>query len=119
VGAANPPPGDAATAKSILAELLAINTTYEKGTVGRKRAVNPKKLHGVDWALGYPLVPEPFINAGHKIMDCISPALDPIDLTRQRTRRPAMSAPCSALSPKIGIRDPVPEAGIRAHTLAV
>jgi len=33
----------------------------------RKRAMNPKKLHGVDWALGYPLVPEPFINAGHKL----------------------------------------------------
>lgn len=33
----------------------------------RKRAMNPKKLHGVDWALGYPLVPEPFIDAGHKL----------------------------------------------------
>lgn len=33
----------------------------------RKRAINPKKLHGVDWALGYPLVPEPFIDAGHKL----------------------------------------------------
>jgi predicted AAA+ superfamily ATPase len=29
--------------------------------------MNPKKLHGVDWALGYPLVPEPFINVGHKL----------------------------------------------------
>jgi predicted AAA+ superfamily ATPase len=37
----------------------------------RKRAMNPKKLHGVDWALGYPLVPEPFINAGHKLETAI------------------------------------------------
>jgi uncharacterized protein len=33
----------------------------------RKRAMNPKKLHAVDWALGYPLVPEPFIDVGHKL----------------------------------------------------
>ena len=33
----------------------------------RKRAMNPKKLHAVDWALGYPLVPEPFTDAGHKL----------------------------------------------------
>jgi uncharacterized protein len=33
----------------------------------RKRAMNPKKSHGVDWALGYPLVPEPSINIGHKL----------------------------------------------------
>jgi uncharacterized protein len=37
----------------------------------RKQAMNPKKLHGVDWALGYPLVPEPFINAGHKLETAI------------------------------------------------
>jgi predicted AAA+ superfamily ATPase len=37
----------------------------------RKRAMNPKKLHGVDWALGYPLVPEPFINTGHKLETAI------------------------------------------------
>ena len=37
----------------------------------RKRAMNPKKLHGVDWALGYPLVPEPFINVGHKLETAI------------------------------------------------
>jgi predicted AAA+ superfamily ATPase len=37
----------------------------------RKRAMNPKKLHGVDWALGYPLVPEPFINFGHKLESAI------------------------------------------------
>ena len=37
----------------------------------RKRAMNPKKLHGVDWALGYPLVPEPFINVGHKLESAI------------------------------------------------
>ena len=33
----------------------------------RKRAMNPKKLHAVDWALEYPLVPEPFIDVGHKL----------------------------------------------------
>jgi predicted AAA+ superfamily ATPase len=33
----------------------------------RKQAMNPKKLHAVDWALGYPLVPEPFIDVGHKL----------------------------------------------------
>src|SRR5689334_1448212 len=37
----------------------------------RKRAMNPKKQHGVDWALGYPLVPEPFINVGHKLETAI------------------------------------------------
>lgn len=37
----------------------------------RKRAMNPKKLHGVDWALGYPLVPEPFIDAGHKLESAV------------------------------------------------
>jgi hypothetical protein len=36
-----------------------------------KRAMNPKKLHAVDWALGYPLVPEPFINTGHKLESAI------------------------------------------------
>jgi uncharacterized protein len=33
----------------------------------RKQAMNPKKQHPVDWALGYPLVPEPFIDVGHKL----------------------------------------------------
>ncbi len=37
----------------------------------RKRAMNPRKLHAVDWALGYPLVPEPFINVGHKLESAI------------------------------------------------
>jgi uncharacterized protein len=37
----------------------------------RKRAMNPKKLHGVDWALGYPLVPQPFIDIGHKLETAI------------------------------------------------
>jgi len=37
----------------------------------RKRAMNPKKLHGVDWTLGYPRVPEPFINVGHKLESAI------------------------------------------------
>lgn len=33
----------------------------------RKRAMNPKKLHPVDWALGYPFVPEQMIDAGAKL----------------------------------------------------
>jgi uncharacterized protein len=33
----------------------------------RKRSMNPKKLHPVDWALGYPLVPEQLIDAGRKL----------------------------------------------------
>jgi uncharacterized protein len=37
----------------------------------RKQAINPKKLHGVDWALGYPLVPEPFIDTGHKLESAV------------------------------------------------
>jgi hypothetical protein len=28
-------------------------------------------LHGVDWALGYPLVPQPFIDIGHKLETAI------------------------------------------------
>lgn len=33
----------------------------------RKRAVNPRKLHAVDWALGYPFVPEQRIDVGRKL----------------------------------------------------
>lgn len=33
--------------------------------------MNPKKLHPVDWALGYPLEPEPFIDVGHKLKTAI------------------------------------------------
>src|ERR1700726_5130646 len=33
----------------------------------RKRAMNPKKLHLVDWALGYPFVPEQTIDTGCKL----------------------------------------------------
>jgi uncharacterized protein len=33
----------------------------------RRQAVRPKKLHVIDWALGYPLVPEPSINSGWKL----------------------------------------------------
>ncbi len=33
----------------------------------RKQAVNPKKLHPVDWALAYPLVMEPTLDAGRKL----------------------------------------------------
>jgi predicted AAA+ superfamily ATPase len=33
----------------------------------RKQAVNPKKLHPVDWALAYPFVTEPSVDAGRKL----------------------------------------------------
>ncbi len=33
----------------------------------RRQAVRPKKLHVIDWALGYPLVPESSINSGWKL----------------------------------------------------
>ena len=33
----------------------------------RKQAMNPKKLHPVDWALGYPLVAEQTIDVGRKL----------------------------------------------------
>jgi predicted AAA+ superfamily ATPase len=33
----------------------------------RKQAVNPKKLHAIDWALGYPFVPETSIDTGRKL----------------------------------------------------
>ncbi|MBI4474682.1 MAG: ATP-binding protein [Acidobacteria bacterium] len=33
----------------------------------RKQAVNPKKLHAIDWALAYPFVTEPSIDAGKKL----------------------------------------------------
>lgn len=33
----------------------------------RKQAVNPRKLHAVDWSLGYPFVPEQGIDVGHKL----------------------------------------------------
>lgn len=33
----------------------------------RKQAINPKKLHTVDWALGYPFVPETRIDVGRKL----------------------------------------------------
>lgn len=37
----------------------------------RKQAVNPKKLHPVDWTLGYPFVPQPLIDVGHKLETAI------------------------------------------------
>ena len=43
-GAAGPPLQDAAAAKSILAELLAIDTTYEKGTVAAVEALHSRFL---------------------------------------------------------------------------
>lgn len=33
----------------------------------RKQAVNPKKLHPVDWALAYPMVVEPTLDVGRKL----------------------------------------------------
>jgi predicted AAA+ superfamily ATPase len=33
----------------------------------RKQAVNPKKLHPIDWSLAYPFVPEPSIDLGRKL----------------------------------------------------
>ena len=33
----------------------------------RKQAVNPKKLHAIDWALAYPFVTEPNIDVGKKL----------------------------------------------------
>ncbi|MCX6538590.1 MAG: ATP-binding protein [Acidobacteria bacterium] len=33
----------------------------------RKQAVNPKKLHAIDWALAYPFVAEPSIDVGKKL----------------------------------------------------
>ena len=33
----------------------------------RKQAVNPKKLHSIDWALAYPFVAEPSIDVGKKL----------------------------------------------------
>jgi hypothetical protein len=33
----------------------------------RKQAVNPKKLHAIDWALAYPFVAEPRIDVGRKL----------------------------------------------------
>ncbi len=33
----------------------------------RKQAVNPKKLHPIDWALAYPLVTEPSLDIGKKL----------------------------------------------------
>jgi uncharacterized protein len=33
----------------------------------RKQAVNPKKLHTIDWALGYTFVPEQTIDIGRKL----------------------------------------------------
>jgi predicted AAA+ superfamily ATPase len=33
----------------------------------RKQAVNPKKLHAIDWSLAYPFVAEPTIDVGNKL----------------------------------------------------
>jgi predicted AAA+ superfamily ATPase len=37
----------------------------------RKQAINPKKLHAIDWALGYPFVPEQTIDAGRKLESAV------------------------------------------------
>ena len=33
----------------------------------RKQAVNPKKMHTIDWALALPFVPEPTVDVGKKL----------------------------------------------------
>jgi uncharacterized protein len=37
----------------------------------RKQAINPKKLHVVDWALGYPFAPETLIDAGRRLENAV------------------------------------------------
>lgn len=37
----------------------------------RKRAVNPKKMHVVDWALAYPFVAEPRLDVGRKLESAV------------------------------------------------
>lgn len=37
----------------------------------RKQAINPKKLHAIDWALGYPFVPEQTIDIGRKLESAV------------------------------------------------
>ena len=37
----------------------------------RKQAMNPKKLHAVDWALGYPFIPEQTIDVGRKLESAV------------------------------------------------
>jgi predicted AAA+ superfamily ATPase len=37
----------------------------------RKQAINPKKLHAIDWALGYPFVPERTIDIGRKLESAV------------------------------------------------
>src|SRR5205823_11272300 len=33
----------------------------------RKQAMNPKKIHAIDWALAYPFIAEPRIDVGKKL----------------------------------------------------
>jgi predicted AAA+ superfamily ATPase len=33
----------------------------------RRQAINPKKLHPIDWTLGFPFVPDQLIDAGHRL----------------------------------------------------
>ncbi len=37
----------------------------------RRQAINPKKLHIVDWALGYPFAPETRIDAGRRLENAV------------------------------------------------
>jgi predicted AAA+ superfamily ATPase len=37
----------------------------------RKQAMNPKKLHAIDWALAYPFVAEPTVDAGRKLESAV------------------------------------------------
>jgi predicted AAA+ superfamily ATPase len=37
----------------------------------RKQAMNPKKLHAIDWALAYPFVAEPTVDVGRKLESAV------------------------------------------------
>jgi predicted AAA+ superfamily ATPase len=37
----------------------------------RKQAMNPKKLHAIDWALAYPFVAEPTVDSGRKLESAV------------------------------------------------
>jgi predicted AAA+ superfamily ATPase len=37
----------------------------------RKRAINPKRMHSIDWAIGYSYVPEELIDRGRKLENAI------------------------------------------------
>ena len=49
--------------------LLFLSPVAEKSI--RKRAINPKKMHLVDWSLGYSYMPEVLIDRGHKLENAV------------------------------------------------